>query len=181
MRMSPLFLILCLALSLFAPAAASGQQPPPVSLVDAGDFDCLPVESFGLAGLRLWQPERVILDTLGSPLGFAKSQGEDDGGSYIVNRYRYQDLQLDAVRGRIDRIMTESSLLPMPSGVRVGDSLEEVARKFGRTPRDFDAEERELQIVTCPRNGKWIQEDYVTLQFDSGLHLIRITYEANRP
>ena len=172
-------------LSLFFPVVAicaekSPQESRP-ALVDGGDFDCLPVHNFGLAGLRLWQPESSITGKLGAPLQVTKSTGEDDGGSYVLTIYHYRDLRVEAVRDQIDRITTESAAMPMPSGIRVGDSQAEVIRKFGRKPRDLEEDDRELQIVTCPQNGKWIQEDYVILTFDAGQRLLSIAYEANRP
>jgi hypothetical protein len=181
--MRPLHLLLLLysVLALFSVEEARALEDERPALVDGGHYDCLPLHQFGLAGLRLWDAEESIESKLGKPAEISKGSGEDDGGPYEIIIYHYPHLQVEAVRGSVDRIITESSSAAMPSGVRVGDSLDEVVAKLGRKPRAYDEKSQAFQIVTCPQNGKWIEEDYVSLKFDESLHLVSIAYEANRP
>ena len=69
----------------------------------------------------------------------------------------------------------------MPSGVRVGHTMDEVVKIFGRKPRDWQGDGLVFSIVTCPEKEEWIQEDYVTLKFDKDKILTSIEYAANRP
>ena len=150
-------------------------------LVDGGHFDCLPVSTFGLEGIRLWEPENTVSKTLGDPNSITMNRGEDDGGTYDLKTYHYDHLKIDIVRGQVDRIYTQSSKIAMPSGIRVGYDMDQVVEILGRKPRGWQGTPSEFSIVTCPVSGEWIQEDYVTLKFDNQKVLTRIDYAANRP
>ena len=106
---------------------------------------------------------------------------EDDGGRHDVVTYEYEGFEVDAVRGYVDRIYTESEHVSMPSGIHVGHSLDEMIEIFGRRPKGLQPAPTVFQIVTCPVDGEWVQEDYVTFRFDSDEKLISIDYAANRP
>src|SRR5712692_11879569 len=56
-------------------------------LIVREDFDCLPVPTFGLSGVRLRQTESGVLRKLGKPKSTTKSWGEDDGGRYDLITY----------------------------------------------------------------------------------------------
>jgi len=150
-------------------------------LKDGGYFDCLPIDDFGLKGLRLSEPENSIRRLLGEPLSVETGWSEDDGGRHDVVTYEYEGLEVDAVRGDVDRIFTDSSITSTPSGIHVGQSLTEMVSIFGREPRGLDAAPTKIQIVTCPVNGEWLREDYATFEIDSNEVLISIEYAVNRP
>ena len=172
---------LFLLLSVFSFATFSiGSSKSPTVLVDGGHFDCLPVSTFGLKGIRLWKPENTVLEAVGKPRSITHGGGEDDGGMYDIETYHYDHLQIDIVRGRVDRIYTTSDKVAMPSGIRVGYTMDQVIQILGRKPRDWQGTQSEFNIVTCPVNGKWVQEDYVSLKFSNKV-LISIEYVANRP
>jgi hypothetical protein len=173
----------CVLLSLLMVTFASspGAEEKGTVLIDGGHFDCLPVSTFGLKGLRLWQPEVQVTALLGKPESIAISGSEDDGGPYEIRTYDYGDLKVDIVRGRIDRIYTDSGKVAMESGIRVGQNMKQVVETLGRRPRDWQGEGFEFSIVTCPVNGKWVQEDYVDLNFNADKILVSIEYAANRP
>lgn len=173
-----LFLLLyILAFSTFS----IGLSADATVLVDGGHFDCLPVSTFGLKGIRLWKPENTVLKALGKPNSITTGSGEDDGGMYDIKTYHYDHLQIDIVRGRVDRMYTVSDKIAMPSGVRVGYTMDQVIQILGRKPRDWQGTQSEFIIVTCPVNGEWVQEDYVYLKFNSNKVLTSIYYAANRP
>jgi hypothetical protein len=175
--------LICLSILyiLTFPAVSKGEDIKNSVLIDGGNFDCLPVSTFGLKGIRLWKPENTILKTLGKPNSITIGGGEDDGGLYDIKTYKYSDLEIDVVRGDVDRIYTNSSKVSMPSGIRVGHSMKQVIQILGRQPRDWQGTDSEFNIVTCPVNGKWVQEDYVKLRFNKKKILISIEYSANRP
>lgn len=175
------FLSILFFLYMVAFAVSAEAQEQPVVLIDGGHFDCLPVATFGLKGLRLWQPEAQVTVLLGKPGAIEMGGSEDDGGPYEVRTYNYGDLKVDIVRGLIDRIFTDSSHVAMESGIRVGQSMKQVVEILGRRPRDWQGEGFEFSIVTCPVNGKWVQEDYVDLNFNADKILVSIDYAANRP
>lgn len=158
-----------------------GLDKSPTVLVDGGDFDCLPISTFGLKGIRLWQSEDTVVTILGRPQSITHGWGEDDGGRYDVKTYHYNDLEIDIVRGNVDRIYTKSSKVRMPSGISVGHTAKQVIQILGRKPRNWQGTHSEFSIVTCPEKGVWIQEDYVTLTFDGNGIVQSIDYAANRP
>jgi hypothetical protein len=145
------FLVVLVPLCL-AGSASLAAEGKESALVDAGYFDCLPISIFGLKDIRLWEPEQSITEKLGKPLSLGKGSGEDDGGPYDI-------------------------LI----GVAVGDSFEQIVTKLGRRPREWRDEDTEVTLVTCPKNGEWIQEDYVTFRLNRERQLVGIAFEANRP
>jgi hypothetical protein len=157
-----------------------GSSESPTVLVDGGHFDCLPVSTFGLEGIRLWKSDNTVSETLGKPNSITIGGGEDDGGRYAIKTYHYDHLQIDIVRGMVDRIYTSSNKVVMPSGIRVGYSMDQVIKILGREPRNWQGTQSEFSIVTCPVNGDWVQEDYVTLKFNNNV-LTSVEYAANRP
>jgi hypothetical protein len=150
-------------------------------LVNAGEYDCIPIENFGLKGVRLWEPEETIERLLGEPESISHSGSDDDGGHYDITIYHYPGLVIEAIRQHVDRIIATSPEIAMSSGIRLGDSRADVRAKFGRKPRNLSRSPKEIHLVSCPRNGEWIQEDYVTLEFNTEGKLTSIRYEANRP
>ena len=172
-------MFLLLVIFLFASASEPDEGKHP--LIDTGEFDCLPVSTFGLKGLRLWNPEGSIRSLLGKPKSVAVGWDEDDGGRYEVRTFHYDDIEVDAARGDIYRIYTDSRNVSTPSGIQIGDNMEEVIRILGRIPRSWTPAESEFYIVTCPVNDVWVYEDYVTFEFDSDKVLISIVYEVNIP
>jgi hypothetical protein len=158
-----------------------GSSESPTVLVNGGHFDCLPVSTFGLQGIRLWKPENTVSKTLGDPNTITIGGGEDDGGRYDIKTYHYDHLQIDIVRGKVDRIYTMSNKVAMPSGIRVGYTMDQVIQILGRKPRDWQGTQSEFSVVTCPVNGDWVQEDYVNLKFNNNKVLTSIEYSANRP
>jgi len=169
------------AVTRLAAGVSTAEESDKGALVDAGEFDCLPIAVFGLKGIRLWQPEETIARELGKPSSISEGSGEDDGGWYDVHTYHYPRLRVDVVRGMVDRIVTDSSGTGTAFGVNIGDSLKEVITKLGSKPRDWKEGADQVDLVTCPQDGEWIQEDYVTFRFDGKRHLVSIAFEANRP
>jgi len=180
MRILRLYCIIAIAgQSLFVPITYG--QSSQIYLVNAGEFDCIPIENFGLKGVRLWEPEETITRLLGEPESISHSGSEDDGGYYDITIYHYPGLVIEAIRRRVDRIIATSPEIAMSSGIRLGDSRADVRAKFDREPRSLGGNPREIHLVTCPKDGEWIREDYVTLEFNTEEKLTSIRYEANRP
>lgn len=180
MRVALLSFIVATAGQFILVPIAHGQSSQ-TYLVDGGHFDCIPIENFGLKGIRLWEPEETIRRLLGEPESISHSGGEDDGGYYDITIYHYPDLVIEAIREHVDQIIATSPEIAMSSGIRIGDSRADVREKFGRAPRSLSPDTRKMHLVTCPKDGKWVQEDYVTLEFNSEGKLTGIRYEANRP
>jgi hypothetical protein len=170
---------LSLVLAIYLPGIRAA-QPKKTWLVTHGAYDCLPVKTFGLANIRLWQPSASVIRKLGKPGRTTKGKGEDDGGGYEITSYHYQEFSVDIVRGVVDRIYTTLPYQKTPEGIRVGDGRADVVRKLGGVPRDWKAEATTQSIVTC-EEGQITREDYVTYSFDKAGRLVRIEYAANRP
>lgn len=139
-------------------------------------FQHLAWRTYDYGSLKIQFQKRWGILTLSLLVG-----GEDDGGRYDIKTYRYDHLQIDIVRGRVDRIYTMSNKIAMPSGIRVGYTMDQVIHILGRKPRDWQGTQSEFSIVTCPVNGEWLQEDYVSLKFNNNKILTSIEYAANRP
>lgn len=150
-------------------------------LVDGGEFDCLPLGTFGLNGLLLSEPEVGIQSTLGEAESITVGWSEDDGGRHDVITYHYDGFDVDAVRGSVDRIYTASESVITGSGFTPGQTMNEVVEILGRVPRGWAPAESSFYIVKCPVNGVWMGEDYLTLEFDSDKILISIEYAVSRP
>lgn len=179
--MKKLLLFFLLLYIFYFATSAIGSPEGPTILVDGGHFDCLPVSTFGLEGIRLWKPENTVSATLGEPSSITTGGGEDDGGTYGIKTYHYDHLQIDIVRGKVDRIYTMSNKVAMPLGIRVGYSMDKIIQILGRKPRGWQGTQTEFSIVTCPVNGNWVQEDYVSLKFNNSRVLTSIEFAANRP
>lgn len=149
-------------------------------LVINPDYDCLPPQDFGLAGVRLGDSEETVIRRLGPPRKRSISGGEDDGGGYEINVLLYPTLTIEIVRGEVDRIVTRSPSQPTPGGIRVGDSRAALINKLGGTPRDWSSSESGLSLVSCEEAGQ-NREDYVVYTLSDGDRIIEIFYEASRP
>jgi hypothetical protein len=156
-------------------------QPNKTALVTLGAYDCLPVSTFGLANIRLWEPRASAIRKLGKPDRTTQSKGEDDGGGYEISSYHYRHFSIDIVREVVDRIYTKLPHQKTTEGIRVGDSRAEVIRKLGATPRNWNSTDSAPSIVTCEEKGQTTREDYVTYNFDKSGQLVSIEYAANRP
>ena len=96
-------------------------------------FQCVAPAEFAIAGLKLYD-EMVALGPLGSPNSLTRGFGEDDGGGYVVTTYRYGGLEVDIVRGRIDRIEARAPAWPTPAGLKAGMERAEALALMGREP-----------------------------------------------
>jgi len=134
-----------------------------------------------MKGLRLVTSENSIQRLLGEPKSTSVGWGEDDGGRHQVKTYHYEDLEVDAVRGNVDRIYTNSDNVITPFGIRPGQNMRKVLEILGGTPRDWILTDTTFDLVTCPVDGRWIQEDYVTFEFDGNDILISVEFAVNRP
>ncbi len=85
---------------------------------------CLSASEFQLHGVALASLSSVASDSLGKALRVTTDSGEDDGGRYEVQTFHYRDLELDDVRGFVDRLATRSSGVATPSGLRPGLTLQ---------------------------------------------------------
>jgi hypothetical protein len=106
-------------LALAAAGHASGQQY---------EMFCLPQSQLKLAGVELGADSQQVRRTLGRPVRMVRDSGADDGGVYPILRLSYKQLQVDIGRDRVERLATTSSVPALPSGIRVGMSIEEVGR-----------------------------------------------------
>lgn len=150
-------------------------------LVDEGHYDCLPVYIFGLDEIILSHTVNDVIRILGEPKEIGTSWGEDDGGRHDTLIYHYDGLSIDIVRGELDRIYTSSPKAQTPSGIRVGQSRDEVVEILGRAPRGWQGEESKFTIPNCQVNGVDLRRDYLELEFDDEGALLSIVYLVDRP
>jgi hypothetical protein len=95
------------------------------------DSHCVRQSALALGRVRLAAYVSDIHDNLGAPLREHHSSSEDDGGRYEVLQLQYEALDVDIGRGhRIERLVTTSPAVALPSGVHVGMTLGETARRL---------------------------------------------------
>jgi hypothetical protein len=129
-------------------------------LPDEPLFQCVATSEFSVAGLQLYD-DMAALHLLGSPNSLARGFGEDDGGGYVLNTYHYGGLEVDVVRGRIDRIEARSPHWPMPAGLVAGMEREEAIALLGREPDPDHLHDGVYSFNGCPewRDGELVWDN----------------------
>ena len=124
----PLYLLRhCVTYAGLGLAATLGPLTLPLS-AQAYETYCLPQSQLKLAGVELGDSSIVVLQLLGPPLQETKDSSTDDGGVYSVRHLRYPHLLVDLGRDRVELLATSSSKVSLPSGIRVGMTIQEVGR-----------------------------------------------------
>lgn len=104
---------------------------------------CLRQSEAALNGVHLAMPHDSVVGLLGEPGSRTTRRGEDDGGAYETLILAYPGLQVEVGREeRVERMVATGRGARMPTGVRVGQRLEEVLRRLGAP------ESEELEEVT---------------------------------
>jgi hypothetical protein len=114
--------LLYLSLGAFLAAAS----PPRLRAQDYDTY-CLPQIQLSLAGVSLGDSARTVRRVFGRPLRVVRDSGQDDGGVYQVLHLHYRDLLVDLGRNRVELLSTTSPRVQLPSGVRVGMTLNQVS------------------------------------------------------
>jgi hypothetical protein len=123
-------LVFWLALAVALPALAIDSQLEP-SDEDAVK-GCLPLDELVLGGAALGSPDKPALRRLGTPLSVRTSFGEDDGGRYELRIYRYKHVDVEVVRGTIDRVVARTSAARGPGAITLGFDREGLIRALAR-------------------------------------------------
>src|SRR5690349_4321203 len=89
---------------------------------------CLPVDALVLGGATLGSPAKPTLRRLGVPLSIRTSIDEDDGGRYELRSYRYKDVDIEVMRGIIDRVVARTSAARGPAAITIGLDRKELRR-----------------------------------------------------
>jgi hypothetical protein len=144
---------------------------------------CLPVSEFQLGGLALGADGEKALEDLGKWLRVKTGSGEDDGGRYELKTYYFRDLEIDIVRGLVDRVATHSPRTSTPSGLRPGLSREAVGRFLAARGVTFKQGADTLEIPPCQSTAPegLVVEDLLELAFDHTGRVRAIWMAASRP
>lgn len=154
-------------------------------LPDEQLFQCVAAAEFTIAGLRLYD-EMAALQPLGAPNSLTRGLGEDDGGGYVLTTYHYGGLEVNVVRGRIDRIEAHSPAWPTPAGLAAGMERAEALALMGGEPDPDHLRDGVYSFTGCPewRDGKLIWDNidnYFELAFNDSGRLAFIRLIADRP
>lgn len=154
-------------------------------LPDEPLFQCIAASEFTIAGLKL-NDETAALNPLGPPNTLTREAGEDDGGGYVATTYHYSGLEVDVVRGRIDRIETESPHWPTPAGLKPGMERTEALALMGREPDLDHLHDGVYGFAGCPewRDGvlAWDNvNNYIEFAFGEDERLSFVRLIADRP
>ena len=113
-------------LALCIPAVASSLHAARAAAQASSSY-CLPQAEFKLAGVSPRDSAPVVRRALGAPQRVVRDTAQDDGGKYEVRHLAYRNVSVELGRGRVERVRTSSPTVTLPSGIRVGISLEQVA------------------------------------------------------
>jgi hypothetical protein len=91
------------------------------------DTYCLPQSQVFLAGVSLGDSAGTVRRILGRPVRVVRDSSEDDGGVYPVLHLYYRYLLVDLGRNHVELLSTTSPRLQLPSGIRVGMTVDEVS------------------------------------------------------
>lgn len=153
-------------------------------LPDEPLFQCVATSEFSVAGLQLYD-DMAALHLLGSPNSLTRGFGEDDGGGYVLNTYHYGGLEVDIVRGRVDRIEARSPHWPTPSGLAAGMERAEALALLGREPDPEHLHDGVYSFSGCPewRDGELVWHDswYLEFAFNEEGRLEFVRLFADRP
>ncbi len=172
------------SLSLFAwltttPAASCQRSDSPDSFAEADS--CLPRPEFELRGLGPGDDGPTALERLGKSVRVKSDSGEDDGGRYELRTYYYRDLELDIVRGRVDRVATHSPTVASPSGLRPGLTREAVRRLLLTKGVTFKQSADTMEIASCHSPKGNLVAVSITLAFDRTHHVRALWMAEARP
>lgn len=153
-------------------------------LPDEPPFQCALASEFTIAGLKLYD-DMAALRALGSPNSLSRGFGEDDGGGYVLTTYRYGGLEVDVVRGRIDRIEVHSPTWPTPAGLAAGMERAQALALLGREPDPDHLNVRVYSFNGCPewRDGEVVWDNinnYLEFAFGSDDRLSFVRLVADR-
>ena len=163
-----------------APVAVAQRPGSPGRTVYADS--CLPTSEFQLHGIAVDADERSALEHLGKWVSVAIDTGEYDGGRYYRRTYYYRDLEVDVVRGVVDRLATRSPRAATPSGLRPGLGRDAVHRLLLTKGVTFKHSGDALEIPPClPPVGSTALEDLITLSFDRTGRVRAIEISGSRP
>jgi hypothetical protein len=148
-------------------------------------FQCVAPADFTIAGLKLYD-EMAALQPLGAPNSLTRGSGEDDGGGYVVTTYHYGGLEVDIVRGRIDRIEARDPAWPTPGGLKAGMERAEALALMGREPDPEHLHNGIYSFSGCPewRDGELVWDNvnnYFDFAFAGDGRLAFIRLIADRP
>lgn len=120
-----LFLMFCPLLALNAVAVCQSRLE-----VQDGNY-CFKEANWSFHGVLIGDSLSDVEKLLGRPDSIREIPGEDDGGPYIDYRRSYGPLEVDIVRGVVDRLFSSSPWSTPKSGVRVGSPADSVFRLLG--------------------------------------------------
>jgi len=150
----------------------TGDQAPAGIVNDT----CLAANELALDGISLHMSATAARRRLGSPQRIVNDSGVDDGGTYVVERWHYHLLMVEVVRGRVDRVVTTSSQVRTPAGLRVGVTIAEVRSVLQARGFEIGAVADSLEVPDCGAPS-----GYVILHFSSEDWVDRIELQAARP
>jgi hypothetical protein len=111
--------------------------------------DCVNEVEWGINGVAIGEPSTRADSLLGVADSTKQLRETDDGGEYTNFIRFYSGFTVQIVRGRVDRIVVNSSRVHLASGVAVGVSFDRVEKLMGRTPLK-GLDDKTLSFPTCP-------------------------------
>jgi hypothetical protein len=91
---------------------------------------CVPYRELRLGGVTFGDRIATVRRRLGSPQRVDSTWSEGDGAGYRVLVYHYGGLAISFGRGRVEAVEVSDSTAATASGVRVGQTLEEVGQRL---------------------------------------------------
>lgn len=138
--------------------------------------DCLPSDEFKLDGIMLG----YLLADLGKLL--PPMTGEViTGGPFEIERFMYDGLRFDTLKGAIIEMEVTIPDWEMPSGIRVGLTRGEVIAILGRVPNGGEATAQRFDALSCLGDQSLSPEWYVVINFGQDKRVQNISFASLSP
>jgi len=166
------FGLVLVLLSLWAPPLAAQVAPY-----------CLPRRELRLAGLSIGDSPMAVRRRLGAPQSIDSSWVREDTGGHREYSYGYHGLEVVTGPHGVESVYAHDSTSATPAGIRVGQTLLEVARRLRASPELIGRNRPTWTPAIC---GKRSDQPTLSFSFTPGapqaqpvMRLVRIDLEKH--
>ncbi len=148
------------------------------SFAECGEKPCLQSDKeMKIAGISLGDSAEKVIQTLGPPLTRTSDSGVDDGGKYDIQSFIYPNLKIEIARGKVDGVISNSTKIGTPSGIRPGLKMKKIRKMLGVTPAPLGSFQNSIGVYFCPT----VDERALIFKFDKQGMLEELRLATYRP
>ena len=158
-----------------APDARGETAVATAAVRPAAADSCLAGAPLAIAGVALEAPDSAVRAALGPPSDSARGMTEDDGGTVPVVTYRYAALEVDVVRGVVDRVRTTGRAVEGPLGIRPAMRTDSALARLRARGVRRDATRDTVEVAHCGGAS------FLVLATDRSGRVVSVEIVAERP